>query len=72
MKCKNKQVVVDGLVFVDVEKGKIKRQKLNCIITNDELGKTLSINNNVIQFTIAFESIAKIFKISLLLFFHIE
>lgn len=31
--------------------------ELECIITNDEKGKTISINNGVLQFTIPFEPI---------------
>lgn len=36
--------------------------KLECIITNDEIGKTLSINNGEIQFTIPFEPIERYLK----------
>ena len=47
------QKVVDGLV---AENG-IKEQSLLCLISNDEHGKTLSITNGQIQFTIPFEPI---------------
>lgn len=35
---------------------------LECIITNDELGKTLSINNGIIQFSIPIEPIEQYLK----------
>ena len=35
---------------------------LDCIVTNDKHGKTLSINNGKIQFTIPFEPIEKYLK----------
>ena len=40
-----------------------KRDKrVKCIITNDEKGKTISINNGVLQFTIPFETIERYLK----------
>ena len=36
--------------------------KLECIITNDKKGKTISINNGVLQFTIPFEPIERYLK----------
>lgn len=58
MKCKNKEINVPGFVYNDRTR-KFKPECLRCIITNDEIGKTLSIDNNEIQFTIPFESIEK-------------
>ena len=34
----------------------------DCIITNDEIGKTLSINDGNVQFTIPFEPIERFLK----------
>lgn len=59
MKCKNKEIVVDGLVLVcDV----LEYRKLHCICTNDERGKTLSIDNGSIQFSIPMDQILPYFK----------
>ena len=59
MKCKNKVVKVKGITDV----GGVQRLCiLNCIITNNELGKTLSINNGFIQFSIPFEAIEQYLK----------
>ena len=59
MKCKNKEIVVDGLVSVcDV----LEYRKLYCICTNDERGKTLSIDDGTIQFSIPMEQIAPCFE----------
>lgn len=63
MKCKNKEVKVNGIEYFsmgDVQKA-IQR-KFTCIITNDEKGKTLSIDNGYMQFTIPFESLEAYFK----------
>lgn len=40
----------------------IKFKKLDVIVTNDSTGKSISINNGSIQFTIPFEPIEKYFK----------
>lgn len=37
-------------------------QALDCIITNDEIGKTLSINDGNMQFTIPFEPLERYLK----------
>ena len=58
MKCKNKEVNVAGIQYMDKLRAAIPT-KFRCIITNDEVGKTLSIDNGEIQFTIPFEPIAK-------------
>lgn len=59
MKCKNKEVKVRGAVLLmDI----VSVEELTCIITNDEQGKTLSIDNDNIQFTIPFEPIEKYLK----------
>lgn len=54
MKCKNKEVKVRGIVNSACFQ---QMCELTCIITNDRLGKTLSINNGAIQFSIPFEPI---------------
>lgn len=60
MKCKNKSVKVIGLRGVDDGKTlKVNRQVLECIITNDDIGRTLSVNDGKTQFTFPFEPIVK-------------
>lgn len=59
MKCKNKEIAVNGLFY----NGKmLVPTKLYCICTNDEQGKTLSIDNGTIQMSIPFEAIEHCFK----------
>lgn len=58
MKCKNKEVRVSGFCYNDVT-DMIQPTMLRCIITNDEIGKTLSIDNGIQQFTIPVEPIMK-------------
>lgn len=60
MNVKNKRVVVKG--FVMGRDCYLLPQNFVCIITNDEHGKTLSINNGKIQFTIPFEPIEQYLK----------
>lgn len=55
---KNAKVTVTGFVYDD-EKRTAEAQRLECIITNDRIGKTLSINDGKKQFTIPFEAIEK-------------
>lgn len=61
MKCKNKEVNVKGLVYNDASQ-QIRSCNLRVICTNDEKGKTLSIDNGLLQFTIPMEAIAKYFE----------
>ena len=61
MKCKNKEIAVNGMEYNDLTK-KLTMRKFICICTNDEKGKTLSIDNGAIQFSIPFEAIAECFK----------
>lgn len=61
MKCRNKEVQVTGIEF-DLETNKAFITLINCICSNDEYGKTLSIDNGKIQFTISFNDIEKYFK----------
>lgn len=60
MKCKNKEIAVNGLVYDGAFT--IKKTNLRCICTNDEKGKTLSIDNGQWQFTIPFEAVEECFK----------
>lgn len=60
MKCKNKEIKVNG-VFYD-GKTSFAPIQLYCICTNDENGKTLSIDNGNIQFSIPFEAVEECFK----------
>ena len=52
---RNKEIKVSG--FRLWPNGDAQPVEFKCIITNDEKGKTLSINNGVLQFTIPFETI---------------
>ena len=61
MKCKNKIVKVKGLVSSIISM-QPKEAVITCTITNDEKGKTLSIDNEVFQFTIPFEAIEEYLK----------
>lgn len=58
---KNKAASVEGYVFYGGI-GKMQKQKLTCIISNDENGKTLSINDEIVQLTIPFEPIERYLK----------
>lgn len=60
MKCKNKEITVIGTMYVG--KILIAPYELYCICTNDESGKTLSINNGHHQFSIPFEAVEECFK----------
>lgn len=57
---KNKWVSVKGLY--QKANGAIIPTTVNCIITNDEVGKTLSVGNEQIMFTIPFEAIEQHLK----------
>lgn len=59
MKCKKKEIVVDGLIY---SPPMMKRARLFVTCTNDEKGKTLSIDNGTIQFSIPMDQIAEYFK----------
>ena len=61
MKCKNKEVIVRGTVYIDGY-NKVSVGNLRCICTNDEKGKTLSIDNGLIQYSVPMEEIGEIFK----------
>jgi hypothetical protein len=63
VKCKNKEVIVTGLVqyFMGYEIT-ICKEKLRVICTNDEKGKTLSVNDGRIQMSIPFEEVEEYFK----------
>lgn len=63
MKCKNKEIRVYGIEYDDSRKiGKVRQVQLCCICSNDEHGKTLSVDNGVIQFCIPMEQVAKCFE----------
>ena len=61
MKCKNKEIIVKGTTYIDGY-NKFSIGNLRCICTNDEKGKTLSIDNGLIQFSIPMEAIIECFK----------
>lgn len=58
MKCKNKEVIVNGMVYDD-KKDRISFEQLRVFITNDERGKTVSIDNGELQFTVPFDNLVK-------------
>lgn len=58
---KNKHIEVDG-AFMTQRMLKPIPAKLEVIITNDNIGKTISINNGDIQFTIPFEPLEEFLK----------
>lgn len=62
MKCKNKIVRVTGIRYDGNAEFKYKKVNFETIITNDEHGKTLSINDGNVQFTIPFEPLQKYLK----------
>ena len=61
MKVKNKHLKVKGGVTHKLVGG-MKFEELNVIVTNDEIGKSISIGNGIVQFTIPFEPIEKYLK----------
>ena len=61
MKCKNKEIIVRGTCYID-GLNRLAIQPLRCICTNDEKGKTLSIDNGTIQFSIPMEQIMPCFE----------
>lgn len=59
-KIRNLHVPVEGGVCR--QDGSFTMTRLNCIITNDEIGKTLSIGDGNVQFTIPFEAVERYLK----------
>lgn len=59
MNIKNKEFVVQGMQNSPIGSS---FKDLHVIITNDHLGKTLSVDNGTIQFTIPMDDIAKYLK----------
>lgn len=60
-KVKNLHVRVDGGVNVSGSPFMVPKT-FDCTITNDEIGKTLSINDGNVQFIIPFEPIERYLK----------
>lgn len=60
MKCTTREIRVTGVEYNEITRRLVK-QEFTCYCTNDELGKTLSIDNGVVQFTIPFDELAKYF-----------
>jgi hypothetical protein len=58
---KNKEITVRGAEYNDIN-GTLQVKNLTCICTNDSKGKTLSIDNGIIQFSIPMEEIIKYFR----------
>lgn len=61
MKCKSKEIKIRGAEYNNITK-ELKIKELTCICTNDEQGKTLSIDNGIIQFSVPVDSLIKYFK----------
>ena len=61
MKCKNKELIIKGTEYNDISR-KLQIKNLRVICTNDEKGKTLSVDNGIIQFSIPMEDIIECFK----------
>ena len=61
MKCKNKEFYVKGAVYNDAS-GSLRVCTFRVLCTNDKKGKTLSIDNGLLQFTIPFEAVEEYFK----------
>lgn len=58
MKCKNKEVIVKGMVYND-KMQTMSFCDIHCLITNDKERKTLSLDNGEVQLTIPFNQIEK-------------
>lgn len=54
-----KKIQVNG---IECNENGATMKPLQCIVSNDEIGKSLSINNGKIQFTIPLEPIEKYLK----------
>ena len=61
MKCKSKEVYVKGTVYNDAS-GSLRVCTFRVLCANDEKGKTLSIDNGHLQFSIPMEDIVKYFE----------
>ncbi len=58
---RNKHIRVSGGISVSGSAFLVPKM-FDCIIINDEIGKTLSINDGNVQFTIPFEPIERYLK----------
>lgn len=54
MRCKNKEIITNGIQTSPL--GMLEKE-LHVLITNDSVGKTLSVDNGTIQFTIPMDDI---------------
>lgn len=59
MNCRNKTIKVLGFRYDGNEKMQFEKVQFECIVTNDKRGKTLSINDGKVQYTIPFEPLQK-------------
>lgn len=57
---RNNRIAVRGITLYP--NGDALPDEFECIITNDEKGKTISINNGILQFTIPFAPIERYLK----------
>jgi hypothetical protein len=61
MKCKSQEVNVKGAVYNAIS-DRVSACNFRVLCTNDENGKTLSIDNGHLQFSIPMEEVAKYFE----------
>jgi len=61
MKCKNKHFSLKGFKQ-NVIANELQPIMLDVIVTNDELGKTVSVNDGVVQFSFVADEVAKWLK----------
>lgn len=58
-KIKELEMVVVNVKGLKIDEKSAKRTKLRCMISNNKIGKTLSIDDGKTQFTIPFEAVEK-------------
>ena len=58
----NKHINVKGGIMTKHSMFPLMNQDLLCIVTNDRIGKTLSIGNEEMMFTIPFEAVEQYLK----------
>ena len=60
MRCENREIRIVGCVY-DANIKRLTKQEFTCYCTNNRLGKTLSVCNGALQFTIPFDELSKYF-----------
>lgn len=62
MNCKNKRIFIRGFKWLNKTALRGEAVEFECFVTNDSVGKTLSIYDGEIQFTIPFEPLEEYLK----------